>query len=393
MKLSTYNKTILRNIVEMETKFSSEKCSQVYIRKDYEDFLYPAEIINDPKVKWDGYALSNNKYSPMELSIEKCKADVSIYEKMSRFYQRNTITKKIFKSMMKAQHLRLSLDEKNIFSGWDNQIITDKKNPYFILHDKNISNIKDSYKILTDIRNMYGWKKSSFGFKFPINIIDMEDLKYWGNLPKIKDMANIYVYDMIPNEIIDNICLTKQKITYYFTKEKWSYEKIMSSLPQIFLQGMFLSSHSIILSLKIDNNFDVPLFLKETIRMLNNYFEAIIYYHNQLVFCGFTYCKYCYNKIQENTKIELFKYLKKEAEEFFNLLYNTEYVTMENNILIPHMYSINEIADGGGYGGYYYKNNLKMHPKPEQLNYAQYIVPETLFGDDNYDTRRNQTKN
>lgn len=380
MKLATYHKSILRDIVEMELKFSSDMCTKVYIQKDYEDYSYPSYITEDPKVTWRGLALSNGSYSPMDLAIERCVADTSIYEKLSRYYQRTTDKKRIFNTMMKAQHLRLSLDGKNIFDGWERQLFDgDGRTRHFIIHDKNIVNIKDAYDMIKYIRERYGWRNTSFGFKFPIIINSEEELLKWGNIPKINNISNIYVTNLLSNEVLNEICLTKQKITYLISNDNWTHEKLLQSLSEILLQGIFLSKYSIILSLKIDNNFLLPPLLKETIRMLNDYFETIIYYKNQLVFCGFTYCKYCYNKLQEETKIEMFKYLKENAEDFFNLLYGAEYVTLEKGILIPHMYTEKEIEIGGGYGGYYYKQNKKMHPTAEQLNYAKYVLPESLY--------------
>ena len=105
MKLAALHKKN-HDIVEMEKKFSSDKCTKVYIRKDYEDFEYPKYIVEDPKVEWGGYAPNNGVYAALPPEIERCVADTSIYNCMERFYDRGGETLSLYKKMKRSIHFR-----------------------------------------------------------------------------------------------------------------------------------------------------------------------------------------------------------------------------------------------------------------------------------------------
>lgn len=380
MKLAYYHKVKERDIVQMITAYNTEKVSKLYIWKDYEDYSYPELIMKDPKVQWGGLALSNGIYSALPPEIENCPADTSIYEPLFKYYKRTSNAKQIHKNMLKAYHLRLSLDGKTVNVDWEKQLssVTGRVQ-HVILHDKDIINVRDAYSAISYIGNKYGRKNVRLGFKFPVNITNPEDLVIWGDLTKSTDLANLNLYDIMPDEVIENISINKQQFTYVINRRFWTYEKFLKEIPRILLQGMFLSKWAITISLKVEKDFILEEEWLQCIEMLNNYFRSCVLYRNRLVFCGFTYCKYCYGKLQEPEKINLFKFLKDKQPEFFDLLYGTEYVSFENNKFIPHMYTWGEIEKGGGYGGYYYQQGKIEKNQPVQLNYADFILPEQLY--------------
>lgn len=377
MKLSTYHKNILNDIVQMETSFSSDKCSKVYVQKDYEDFLYPENITKDPKVIFSGLALSNGKYSPMPLSIERNLADTSIYLNMKRYYQRTPESKAIFKKMLNAYHIRFSLDEKDFFDGWENQLYeSETKINSVIIHDKNLIGNNDFKSGVDFIKDKYGRKNISFGFKFPIKINNEDQLYSWGIIQKIKELSVIEINFIPTNEILNQISLTRQNITYHFDNT-WNEEMILNKLDIIFLQGIFLSKYGTEVFIKIDKDVCISNNLNLLINMLNEYFKSCVYYRNMLVFCFFTFCKYTYLSIPVDQKIEIFNYIKNYNNDLFDLFYDAEYAIYENNKIIPKMYNSKEIILGGGYGGFHYKKHLRK--LPEQKNYADLLIPDNLY--------------
>lgn len=351
MKLSTYNKVVLKNIVQMEHFFQSEECTKVYIQKDYEDFLYPSEIISDPKVIWGGLALSEGKYSPMPIEIEQSIADVSIYEKMKKYYNSTNNWQRLFKIMMNAQHLRLSLENNIIFNNCENQLsLSDKKTSHIIFHDKNITEIKDSNNYIRYLGAHYGKKRVYYGFKFPLIIQNDKEFEDWGTLPKIQEMSALILDYIVSDEILDRISLVKQQIVYRFSSKKWTKEKIIDNLSKILLQGIFLSNYSIILLLKIDRSLSLPNELQNMIVMLNSYFSSITAYRTRAQFNVFTFCKFVYTRISRENKIEMFKFFKDNNSDFFDLLYYADGVKFTNNHIVPIHYTTQEILSKGGYG-------------------------------------------
>lgn len=380
MKLAYYHKVLLRDIVQMEYKFSSEMCSQVFIQKDYEDFEYPPFITSDPKVTWRGLALSDGVYSPLPLEIEQCPADTSIYEGFAKYYKRTQDSQRVYKSLMSACHLRLTLDGEHPFEGWEKQIDKEKESlKYLVFHDKNLRAIESVSKIIKDVANYYGRSNLKFGFKFPLSIQSPDDLWDWGRLAKITGLSNANLYTLMPDQLLDQITPFKQTLTYYIKSPEWTAKTFIDSLSKIFIQAMFLSSHNITLLLKFDRDFIIDQRWHQFVEMFNSYIESCVIYRHRLVYCCFTYCKYCYDKLVKEEKIELFNFIKQQNSELFDFLYGLEYATFENGIFVPHMYTSQEFAQGGGYGGYFYKRANKGKNQSEQFNYAEIIQPDRVY--------------
>ena len=380
MKLGYYHKVVLRDIVQMEKKFSSEMCTKVLIQKDYEDYDYPDKIVTDPKVEWRGLALSNGIYSPMDLEIEQCPADTSIYQGFGKYYQRTEEARVAFKALMAADHLRLTLDGRTPFEGWEKQLRdSDGKTKHIIFHDKDLRAVPDLSNIVRDIANEYGRKNVRVGFKFPLLVETPDELWDWGRLSKTRGLSNFNLCSLMPDKIIDQMTPYPQRLTYLINSTHWSTETFIDSLPKIFLQAMFLSSHNITMLLKFDRDFIVHPMWYLFERVFNAYVTSRVAHRREFEYCMFTFCKYAYDKISREDKIALFQFIKEQNADLFELLYSLEYARYENGILVPHMYTHKEIMQGGGYGGYFYRKTNKGKDKPEQFNYAELIQPESIY--------------
>lgn len=379
MKLAHYHKTHQKDIFKMAYEFNSEAFDKVYISKDYEDFLYPDYIMTDPKSEYVGLAISGGLYHPFPPEIESRPADTSIYDGMFKYYKKARDGKKLFNNMINACHLRVSLDGTTIDDNWSSQLIpATGRVRHVILHDRDVGKIKDSYTFVQSLANYYGKRQTRLGFKFPVIITDDKSALAWGSLTKSPGLSNLHFYNLISDAALESISIFKQQFTYVINNEYWTKERFLKEIPHILLQGMYLSKWAIPLLLKIEDDFKIDDEWRQVVSIFNDYMKSCCQYRNELVFSWFTYCKYCYLGLQREEKVDLFTYLKEEAPEFFNLIYNVEYVTFEQGEFVPHMYTWGEINKGGGYGGYHYKQKKSQL---EMYNYATLISPEYLYLD------------
>lgn len=242
MKLAYYHKVKCRDVVQMEQKFSSEFCTQVRIQKDYEDFEYPPFIIEDPKVIWNGLALSEGKFNPLPPEIEICPADTSIYNKMDKYYNGSMENKAAYANMMKAVHFRLDDGNGNLIPHWDKQMVpqTKGKVAHFICHDVDLASIRGAYDVIDSVAAEYGRKNFRLGFKFPLHIQTADELLHWGSVTKTPHVSNAYLYTLMPDEVLAELTYFKQQFTYLITNEFWTRETFIEALPKILIQAIFL---------------------------------------------------------------------------------------------------------------------------------------------------------
>ena len=84
MKLSAYYKR-KGEIVILAPEFAPEKHSKFIYRKDYDDGIYPKNLVR-PNVEYGGLAFSNNIYLPLPLEIERMRPDTEIYRRTEQDY-------------------------------------------------------------------------------------------------------------------------------------------------------------------------------------------------------------------------------------------------------------------------------------------------------------------
>ena len=376
MKLAYYHKVKKRDLVQMESRFSSDKCTKVFIQKDYEDYNYPENIIQDPKVTWRGNALSKS-YFYLGEEIEKCPADTSIYSGLEKYYQDNEHSRILFRRMMNGCHLRLSLDEKTISDvALEPLKDLDKKVHGIFLHDKDIIEIKGSLEMTKYILEKYGTKNVLLGTKFPLMIQTDEQMLEWSKIPRAALVRTTYLKKILSNETIIKMDKNIQDIYYIFEKTDWDEEKIVRVLPKIFIQAVFLSKYSIPILLKVDPEIQMNDQWKAFIELFNNYILNSVNYASDINYSCFSYCKYSYLNLFKDDKIKLFSFIKEHNNDLFNLLYDVEYVIIENDNLVGKLYTLKEIEDRGGYGGKLYRKRDSYQNRVQQTNYSKLIQGE-----------------
>lgn len=382
MKLAHYYKVYEKDIVKMMYGYDKpEAYSKIIISKDYEDYLYPKLIMENPDVEYRGLALSTH-YVPMDDLIENRPADTSIYSGMKKYYKRTGQNQAVFKRMIEGCHLRISLDGETINKDWSKQLlVSENRVRNVILHDKDAAHIKDSLDLLQDVCLHYGRRNVRLGTKFPLIVRTDEELLTWGRIYKAPELNNMYLEDIMSNETMYALTDYKQQLTYLINNRYWTIEKFINGLPKIFLQGIFLSQYSIPILLKIDKDFLVDEEWHRFVDFLNSYFRIRIIYRNSLVFGAHAYCKHCYNALQREEKIKMFQFIRDNQPILFDFLYDVEEAHYNNGELTPELFSWEEIEKRGGYGGYEYRKKRLLQEEAERnvLNYEDFILPEYLY--------------
>lgn len=283
MKLSSYYKK-KGEIVVLSPSFAPERHKLFYLRKDYDDGIYPPGLTTIPNVNYGGLAFSNNKYSPLPMDIEICKPDPYIYEKMEGIILNTTSgqREKIYKNMMEAEHCRISLDGKSIWEDYPKQFkyLAGARNIMF--HDYDLGAIDGGFeevkRILSKARTD-GWA-TRVGMKFPVQVSDGQSLMNWSDLKPNSTFYSLRYNGVIDNDVFnDFVSVTKEKSIYsqleYCVTASSSTENefITKYLQQIYRQVIISRSYRIFFTLRYEDGF---FFDKNWERVI----DLINFYHN-----------------------------------------------------------------------------------------------------------------
>ena len=183
MKLSTYYKR-QREIVTLSLDFKPNMYSHFIVRQDYPyNCTYPTY----PNVVYGGRAFSSSKYKPLPLDIEVMHADISLYDKVKVPHLDKSLVKLACNTMRRAEHVRLSLDEKTIWPDWEKQLRYDQNAFGVVFHDYNLAQIDGAYELIRDNidRLVHHASGRRIGMKFPSITLTDTDFVNWYSLPKM----------------------------------------------------------------------------------------------------------------------------------------------------------------------------------------------------------------
>ena len=285
MKLSAYYKKH-NEIVVLAPSFVPEKHRLFIYRKDYEDGSYPPKLLSTPNVEFGGLAFSNNKYEPLAPEIERMRPDTSIYARAETLIMRtkSPLRKKIYGNMVEAEHCRLSLDGKTIWSDFNTQFryLAGARN--LMLHDYDLGKVEGSFSVVKDILSRArndGWA-TKVGMKFPINISDGQSLLDWSSLNTNSTFYSLRFNGMIPNDaFLKWVGQCRQRAVYsqmeYFVTAPQYTENQFTQviLPQIFRQVIISRSFRVFFSLKYDEEFFSDKNWIQVLRLINFYMNSM----------------------------------------------------------------------------------------------------------------------
>ena len=331
MKLANYYRQ-QHHLVKMSHKAEFDRFTKVFIRKDYDDNVYPPGIFTNPKAEAGGLALSGGVYQPLPLKIEKTPPDASLYENMSRYYQSTRAAQRRYKSLLSAAHFRLSLDGRKIWSDWESQLYNMPTGNIFslIVHDPAPHEIEGAAEVLQSVVHRFHSQGRRFGFKFPIEIYDEATFLEWGKLRRLRYASKMRLHkifdDIIFKEIIDNI--GHISCEYVLNKEDLTNENMV----KIFKQAVFLGEHkSELLLYIVDEEEIIDRNLLQLLKMLREYFA---YRYKKGVqslepFSMYLYARYSSQWLKIDL-INLFEYVRETNYELFKLFYECASIEVVN---------------------------------------------------------------
>ena len=332
MKISSFYKK-RGEIVQLSPLFSPERYSKFFYRQDYYDGTYPEKMELYKNLIYGGYAFSGKRYIPMEEEIEKQKADTYIYERMRKIFVKNKALQSSFNVMMRAEHMRLSLDGKTIWNEFPKQINITPSTSTIILHDNNLSQITGALDTVREL-SLCKKKKIYIGAKFPIEINNNVDLLSWGNF----ENSSQY-YCLQYNGIIDDSALVElvnsengrknlKRLECIVTMSSSSENDFIDTcLQKIFKQVIFLRRHRLKIFLRYEDNFFTDKRWELLIDFLNTFASSLDTFTN----------KDFYKVIDKDSlfnfskKLKDYQYFKNRiftkpiARELFRMVYDKNY--------------------------------------------------------------------
>lgn len=310
MKLSTHFKK-KREIVILSPSFSPERHQKFILRKDYDDGIYVPNMESIKNLDYGGYAFSGENYSPLELNIEKARPDTSLYEKMeSKFINYHSKPskerEKIFKNLMTAEHGRLSLDGKTIWSDYEKQFKYLPSARNIILHDYDLGRIENGFEEVKSILSRArtdGWA-TKIGMKFPVQVSNGKDLLKWASLNPNSSFYSLRFNGVVDEDnFIEFIGRSRQRaiftqLDYYITNNSFDENDFIKNwLRKIYRQVIISRSYKVFFTLKYEQDFFVHKEWEDVIELFN-------YYHNSLKNMGMQ--KYL-SKISSDTMFDFAK--------------------------------------------------------------------------------------
>lgn len=336
MKYASYYKN-KREIVAMSPSFNPNQYSTFILRKDYYDENFPHNLVKYENIIYGGRAFSGDYYVPLDLIIERKKPDKSIYEKFKFNFGESNRLIAAYDVMMRACHLRLSLNGTSIWEDYEKQLDLSPKTRTLFFHDYDINKIKDSREAIEELLNRINTSAVSgyIAMKYPIITSTYEDMLYWCNFHSTGSFFNMeYLGPMEDEELFDllkhqTLLTNPEKIDYNVTAN-FSDENdfLKRGLLKIYNQVLFLRMTKTKILLKYDKNFFLDkrwerildlfnCFMASTLRLNREHFNRVINYDSLYSFVK------SFDDVVRLDKVNRFN--KEEARELFLLVKDTNY--------------------------------------------------------------------
>lgn len=278
-KLCTYYHNH-REIAVLTSSLSPSKYSKFFIRKEYDDGIYPKSIFL-PNCEYGGRAFTPLHYSPLAPDIEKTIPNMHLYDKYSLHFGTKGYEKIQIKHILNCAHIRLSTDE--ITPKSKNQlmrILATRRYAGIIFHDYDLAKIPGAYDIIYDLSQTREFKTKkginpyAIGNKFPIQVNSSEELEKWFKVTSMSNLFCLQYNGIMEDSTLYNLCIENKKMArqmYYKIDATSSDENhfLNEILPKIFIQVLFLRKQGIKILLKYSEEKILTPELKNFIDLLN----------------------------------------------------------------------------------------------------------------------------
>lgn len=282
MKLSSYYKR-KRQIVSLSPTLSPQKYSHFIIRQDYPHELNTIPIdINE--ITFGGRVFDGKVYKPLPLDIEGTPPDVSLYDRVDYEFKIPDHIRSSFSILRRAEHVRLSLDGKTIWSDFEKQLRHASNTFGLICYDYNLGNVEGAREFITDllpeITNYPNGRR--IGMKFPVITTDPQEHISWLKIQPLNQFYSLQYNGLPTLDEVKEFVETSYHSTAYEQSTinvtaGTTYEKfITSDISTLFDLILDLRMHYIYLPLIYDRDFFVDyrwLQLMEYFQTFANYIK------------------------------------------------------------------------------------------------------------------------
>lgn len=329
----------------MSSTFSPERYTKFIYRKDYYDSDFPKELFLYNNIEYGGIAFNPTHYAPLAEEIECMQPDKYIYNNFEKRFAINGKMTKAWKTMLNAEHFRLSLDGATIWNNFDKQFkITSQTNTLF-LHDYNLNNIKDSDIIIRDlVKTMNkGVAAGGIGMKFPIQVNNSIDLLKWSKFKPTKSFFlmkyNGLIEDEALVEFINNQSSTSlSKQLEYCITSNLTEKEVLDNMLQLYYQVILLRDYRQKIMITYDSNFFSDKRWEKLIQLFNSFLNGALKYNKKGTLFNFvkTFKEYTYFQKDIFTKQEareIFSFVKDNNYELFKEFYECQNVKLKGGKL------------------------------------------------------------
>lgn len=280
MKLSSYYKR-KREIVGLSPSFSPNRYTNFIVRQD---FYNPDTVIRDSvNISYGGRAFDGKKYKPLPLEIESMRPDILLYSKLTpnqvKGYDISALN-----IMRRAEHIRLSLDGKNIWDDFEKQFRKDSNCFGVIFHDYDLNQIDGAYDLIkNEIPNWISHKNGRrVGMKFPIQVYNKEDLYKWISLSPLNMYFSLNYNGLIDNSYIPEIAKLHEgstavrQISMDVSAVYTPKELINGGIQRILRTIINLRSYRLVFRLIYNENLLISDDWKKVMELINFYNKHLI---------------------------------------------------------------------------------------------------------------------
>lgn len=334
MKFAAYYKK-RREIVTLAPSFCPEKYTNFIYRKDYNDGIFPTNLIAIPNLRFGGLAFANNHYIPQDIDIEMTPPDPSIYDSVKNRFSCSAEKEDIFHSMRVGAHIRLSLDGKKVWNQFNRQLHNLNQKSTLFIHDYSLGYIEDDYYVVKDIlTHMKQYpQEARIAAKFPINITSNEQMIKWASLPSAAQFFTLCYDGVFPDDVLYELIQSgygfDKKLEYNITKSCYNEQVFFEQiLPQIFRHIIFSRSYRIKILLKYDEDFFKAQGWDKIINLFNSYmvslYDSVSPEHFQKIIKDDSLYSFVKN-LPEKATLKSYPTDRARAREVFNLMREKNY--------------------------------------------------------------------
>ena len=333
MKLATYYKQ-QNQIVTLAPKLEPERYTKFYVRKDWDDGIYPKEFFKN-NVTYGGRAFANN-YIPFSEDIEMAIPDTHLYDNVARSYTFDLLDNENYRTMQNAIHARAITGEQTLSKSFSKSLERiNSKSKSFIFHDYNLGTKLGMEAARKVVETQTARTKIYIGSRFPISIYNDEEMNCWLSLDTLRSFFTLELRYIMSDDTFklflqksfekcDNIeCI----ITSSCSDEN---DFVINKLPIFYKQALISSNCGKRFLLKYDSEFFVDKRWEKVIDFINffNRGHAVTFLDirkNTKEITLYQYVKNWQIRIENYKKDPRFIYTFDEIRELFQFVREKNY--------------------------------------------------------------------